>query len=272
MPLEVSRLGTLFAAAVVGSLATTHADATITNILSNDTSAPDESMPQVWTHQTSVSPLTTVGNEVSFTHHAQLLNAASFGGGVAQTHPRRSSFVLSFTVEDPTNAGFTLDIEQLLRGYSSVEVSSGQGDATGVSYFVQVDDSTDAPGTLSNDVSLFINTSGVTGTGTAGGPPTVVRALGESSSSETFGSFVGTTDFVFDYTTFFTPTTNVFFQNNSVGSGQINYGLAPTLPTDDYDPTELGHFFTVTATFVPEPASAALLGLGGLACLRRRQR
>lgn len=226
---------------------------------------------QTFLHQTSVSPVTTSGNTAEFTHTAQLLNAATYSGGVAQVNSRNSSFQLAFTVEDPTNAGFTVDVDQLLQGYSALSVTSGRGDATGVSYFVQFDDSTDAPGTLSNRTDLFIGTAGVTETVDPGTAPASTRQFDSDTDSDVLGVYVGTTDFLLDYTTFFSPTTNVFFQNNSVGSGEVSYGLGTAQPGDDFAQEDLGHFLTVRATFVPEPTSAAAVAALGLLGLRRRR-
>lgn len=248
-----------------------NASAQITGITSADNSSPPGA--QTFLHQTSVSPVTTLGATAEFVHTTQLLNSAVFNGGAAQTNPRRSSFQLAFTVEDPSNVGFTVEIDQLLRGYSEVSVTSGRGDATGVSYFVQADDSTDAPGTLSNRVDLFIGTGGVSVALGPSDPPSMARELFEATDSDVFGSYVGTTDFLLDYTTFFSPTTNVFFQNNSVGSGAINYGLGSLPANDPLTQADLGHFLTVRATFnIPEPSSAVLLALALLGAIGRRVR
>lgn len=245
------------------------ASASISGITSTDNSSGG--VFQTFLHQTSVSPVTTAGNTAEFTHTTQLLNAATYSGGAAQINVGNSSFQLAFTVEDPTNAGFTVDVDQLLQGYSAVSVTTGRGDATGVSYFVQFDDSTDAPGTLSNRVDLFIGTGGVTETVDAGMAPASTRQFDSATDSDVLGAYVGTTDFLLDYTTFFSPTTNVFFQNNSIGNGEVSYGLGTAQPGDNFAPEDLGHFLTVRATFVPEPTSAAAVAALGLLGLRRRR-
>lgn len=266
-------IGTLwlrrFAAAVVLSLVTAGAaTASITSVVSTDNSSAVGT--PIWEHQTSVSPVTTAANTASFTHTVQLLNSATHTGGVAQLHSRNSVFELAFTVEDPTNSGFTLDIDQLLRGYSTVTVEAGRGDATGLLYFVRADDSTDAPGTLSTRTDLFLSTGGVTGVVDTGEPTLTVSDYFSDDSSVTFGSYVGTTDFLLDFTSLLSPTTNVFFQNGSVGSGSVNYGLGTLPPGSPFTPADLGHFMTITATFesVPEPSSLttmavlSLIGIG----------
>lgn len=264
---SLGSLACLLAAGLCFCCAT--ASAQITGISTTDNSSAAGS--QIFLHQTSVSPVTTSGNTAEFVHTAQLLNEAMYSGGAAQVNARNSSFQLAFTVEDPNNAGFTVEIDQLLRGYSQVSVTSGRGDATGVSYFVQAGDSTDAPGTLSNRVDLFIGTDGVTVNLGPSDPPATARELFESTDSDVFGSYVGATDFVLDYTTFFSPTTNVFFQNNSVGSGAVNYGLGVLLANDPLNQSQLGHFLTVRTTFnIPEPNSALLLALVSLGTVARR--
>lgn len=261
-------------AAAAASLAATCAlmltpsptSAQVVNVISNDTSQ----VASGFDHQTVAGPVTFDGTVATFTHHTRLNNHAVFNGGVAQTHGRRSSFVVSFTVLDPGNIGFALDVDQLLRGYSEVVAEAGRGDATGVSYYVQIDDSTDAPNTLTAEPNLFIGTSGVHATG---GPTTTVREYDEATESTSLGSFVGTTDFLFDYTTNFTPTTNVFFQNNAVGGGEIAYGFGTPRSGDSFQPEQLGHIADFIVTYnapVPEPAALALLGMSPLVLRRRR--
>lgn len=247
------------------------AAAQITGITSTDNSSSTGS--QTFLHQTSVSPVTTAGNTAEFVHTTQLLNAATYSGGFAQVHKRNSSFQLAFTVEDPSNAGFTVEIDQLLRGYSEISVTSGRGDATGVLYLVREDDPTDPPGTLSNRTDLFISTGGVTVDLDPGDPPASARELVEASDSDVLGNYTGTTDFLLDYSTTFSTTTNVFFQNNSVGSGSVNYGLGSLPANDPFTQSQLGHFLTVRTTFnIPEPSSWLLLSVVSLGAVARRNR
>ena len=71
------------------------------------------------------------------------------------------------------------------------------------------------------------------------------------------------------FTTTTTPTTNILFGNFQTGFGEIDFGLGALVQGLDIDPAELGHFVTISATFVPEPASICLWTLG-LALLTAR--
>ena len=262
-----SKIPCLLAAAAM-TLAAPALAADIANITSTDRSVADGPM---WQHDVSVGSVSRSGKAFSFTQQTQLVNSYVATGGNAQVHPRKSTWLLEFTVEDEAGVGFTLDIDQLLRGYAELNVTSGQGNVTGVSYYVKSGDSTDGE-SLSVDTSLFIGTNGFSVE--ASDTPPTRRELATSSKSERFGTYVGTTNFAFDYTNVFTPTTNIFFGNDATGSGQLNYGLGTGQAGDAFSAAELGHFFTVTATFtaVPEPGAATAAGVIGVGMLLRRRR
>jgi hypothetical protein len=236
------------------------ASASITNIIVTNNSAANENLPtRSFQTQSALLPVTTSGLTTYFNHHMAFRNQFTASGGVAQTHRRNVIFTIDFTVEDPSNHGFTLEADSGLFGTSAVTVTSaGRGDATGASFFVEYDDSTDAPGTFSTLTSLFTTTSGVNATNF--GSSSVVD---DDFADVVVGNYVGTTSFSFNFTTVVTPTTNVFFQNNQTGFGEVDYLSSPLY----------GHVVKFTATsLVPEPSGMALL-TAALSCgitLRRR--
>jgi hypothetical protein len=188
------------------------------------------------------------------------------GGGVAQVNKRNVIYQLDFTVDDPGNVGFELTAMSFLHGISSItQTSSGGGiaaTATGASFFVSIDDSTDPPDTYTTVVPLFNTTSGVTvsGIGTS-------AAEERSTESASLGSFVGTTSFSLRFSTLPTPTTNVFFDNGQTGFGEIDYGLGSLAPIFLVAPNDLGHFVTITARFIPEPSCMPILFFGSASFL-----
>jgi hypothetical protein len=251
----------LFSGLVISSLLlAVPASASITNIAVTNNSAANENLPtRSFQTQSTLLPVTTSGATTYFNHHMAFRNQFTASGGVAQTHRRNVIFTIDFTVEDPSNHGFTLEADSSLFGSSAVMVtSSGRGDATGASFFVEYDDSTDPPGTFTTLASLFTTTSGVNATNFGN-----ASVVDDDFADVVVGNYVGTTSFTFNFTTVFTPTTNVFFQNGDTGSGEVDYLSSPLY----------GHVVKFTATsLVPEPNGMALL-TAALSCgitLRRR--
>jgi hypothetical protein len=223
------------------------ASAAITSVAITNNSAPNENLvTRTFQTQSTLSPVTTSGASSSFNHHMAFRNQFTGNGGVAQTHRRNVDFTIDFTVQDPGNHGFTLEADSTLFGSSTVTVTSaGRGDATGASFFVEFDDSTDPPGSFSTLSALSTTTSGVNATnfGTS-------SIEDDDSANVLVGNYVGTTSFNFHFTTVFTPTTNVFFQNGETGNGVVDYLSSPLY----------GHNVTFTATLaVPEPNGMVLL-------------
>lgn len=222
------------------------ASASITNVAVTNNSAANENLAtRAFQTQSTLLPVTTSGATSYFNHHMAFRNQFTGTGGVAQTHRRNVDFTIDFTVEDPSNHGFTLEADSSLFGSSTVTVTSaGRGDATGASFFVEFDDSTDPPGSFTTLPALFTTTLGVTATNF--GTSSIEE---DDSAVVVVGNYVGTTSFNFHFTTVFTPTTNVFLQNGDTGSGVVDYLSSPLY----------GHNVTFTATsLVPEPAGLAL--------------
>ena len=223
--------------------------------------------------QSTLSGVTNAGNTASFTHRMAARNEHTGLGGVAQTNKGNVVFQIDFTVFDPDNLGFEINLESVIRNVSLLTIDtlvSGGGFATGLALGATFNDSTMAPGEYAN-MPLPIFGQGTPTTPSLNELGTVSR-FSVSSVNATLGQYVGTTDFSFRFTSVTTPTTNVLFQNNATGHGLVHLGIGD-MPEgfSDVDPDTLGHFLTVTAVFVPAPGAAALLALGGLLGVRRRR-
>lgn len=216
----------------------------------------------------STSAVNNVGLTSSFVHKMAFNNGLIASGGVAQVNKQNVNYDVGFTVQDPDNVGFSVAAESLMRGISSItQNTTGQtAVATGINFLVEADDSFNPPNALTTLIGLFHSTPGVSVAGVGSS-----TQLQQSLASTSLGSFVGTTSFLLRFNSFFTPTTNVFFQNGMTGFGEVNYGFSSPGPID-INEADLGHFLTFTATFsVPEPTSALLL-VGGLCAIRNRRR
>jgi hypothetical protein len=188
---------------------------------------------------------------VSFTHRMAFYNAQIASGAIAQTNKRNVIYEIAFTVEDPQEQGFLLRLDSLMNGISEIDWETGETGtavATGVAFSARYDDSTDAP-------ESFSIIPGVFGQSTPGLSISSPQRQVQEQSSErvaNLGPYVGTTDFVFRFTTIGTPTTNVLLPNNATGFGSVGYGLGQ-LPLEfgSVDPLTLGHFLTFTVAFAP---------------------
>lgn len=242
---------------------------TIDSILvTNDSSPNDMTPPAIFLSSSEVGPVEDVGSTSSFTHRMSFYNECSASGGVAQVHKRNVVYRLDFTVQDPGSLGYELLVESLLRGISSITQTSDGGTAfaTGASFHVEIDDSTDDPDTFTTFVPLFNSTNSVSVTGVSSN-----TELTENVESASLGFFVGTTSFSLQFSTVPTPTTNILFGNGQSGSGFVNYGLGSVPDGFDVEQSDLGHFLTVTANFVPEPSAVILLSFGMMGVLGRRR-
>ncbi|MGB2427940.1 MAG: PEP-CTERM sorting domain-containing protein [Akkermansiaceae bacterium] len=284
----------LFLCATLEPQAATISALSITNNSSaNEATTTGSNRLLEWQTSSNFTPVSTFGDQVSFSHQMQFYNGYHIpigSSGAALTHNRDVIYDLAFTVEDPTNRGYTISVDSLLRGFSTAlwlnGVSANAVIATGVTLSGRIDTNTgDALDTLGTQIEgLTVGSgSGVT----ANQSNTFVNSSGEITDSYAPGEFTGTRSFALRFTTAPTPTTNVFLQNGQAGQGSIRYGLNNTLtgldptgqsqPGDSYtDNNDLGHFITVTAEFnpqaVPEPSSTLMiLGSLTLVIFRRKR-
>lgn len=241
----VAMTGLLALAAMVGAQS-------VTAITVDNTSSPDPGTTnRVFLTQSTLGGVEVDDLRVQFTHRMAFYNQQTASGGIAQTNKRNVIYEIAFTVEDPQEQGFLLRLDSLMNGISEIDWETGEtgsASATGVMFSATYDDSTDAPGTFSIIPGVF----GQSTPGLSISSPQ--RQVQEQSSERVanLGPYVGTTEFVFRFTTIGTPTTNVLLPNNATGFGSVGYGLGE-LPMEygSVDPLTLGHFLTFTVAFAP---------------------
>lgn len=231
---------------------------------------------------------TTIGDSATFTHRLAWMSGHRVlpgGGTVALLNSNLVAYDLSFTIEDPTSLGYTLDIDSTIRGYATAFWESNS--STGVSQTFAAGtlmgaslDSGAGFGSLITDLSTTIAIASATDT------TPFANQLVSRSSSFAAGSFVGTHTFTLRYTTVGANTIGAL-QNFNTGEADVRFGLDPTLSgflhaaypgADGEAAADHGHFLTITADFnadaavVPEPATLSLVGLGLLVFSTRIRR
>jgi hypothetical protein len=284
----------LLFSALIFSSSLLQANITALNVI--NTSAADDISPTgtgrhgEFATQSTLGSVSIAGDTASFTHQMQFYNGYYIGPDgptAALTHSRNVSYDLSFTVLDPTNIGYTLEIDTLMRGYSTAMWTSGTSPnavtVANTTFSGRIDtDTSDGTDTLGTQVGSL--TFGVSGA-TANSTDTSVNTLGESTGQYNSSGFSGTRSFALRFTTFGSGETNIFLQNNQQGQGSIRFGLengdsildlSGQPGGDAWSSNDLGHFVTVNAVFaeaIPEPASIAyILCTVALAGLIRRRR
>lgn len=286
-------LATLLAATAL-STAGIGLAATISGVTVTNNSSPNFTLDAVandvqFRSSISNTAVQSSGSSVFFSSRLAFVAAMNIGPGgptVALTNPRQAYMQIVFTVEDPTNIGYTLDIDSVLRGYSTLTLASGT--FAQVTYgtgnaFLSVDG---APGTLLLPISLM-------GTGTVNNTTvgSTINQLTDQSSTYTSGTFVGTHTFRLQYAAaenLFTNNLNGLLFNNNTGEVALRFGENVTLPdlagsatpgVDGDTADSLGLRTTITANFngpisdVPEPSTYALTAAGlALAVAQQRRR
>lgn len=245
----------------------------VVNFSSDNPSNPN----RTFLTESTMSSVTGGGGFYSFTHRMASFNEHIATGGVAQVNKRNVNFRFNFTVEDPGNAGYTINLDSLLRGISFINQTVGTSTAvaTGIAldarYGVNLTDPSDSTQYTNLGSPIF----GMSAAGTSTSGIGTNSAFGERLESAQLpgGVYTGTNTFSLYFTTATTPTTNVFFQNGHEGMGFVNFGLGSDVAGFDVDPNDLGHFLTVNVQYmVPAPAGLAVLALGSSMMFRSRRR
>lgn len=244
----VSSIAAIAAFGLMGSPSLAQSITNITTV--NESTTDDNQDESQFSTELSAGPVSDSALQSTFTQRMAFRNTNVGAGGIAQVNKRNVAFELSFTVEDPDSTGFLLRIDELMRGISGINWTSGGSGtalATGLSMVAEYDDSTDAPETFTLIGSLV-------GLGTDGvqvSEPGSAAELKEREESADLGPYFGTTDFVLRFDSTFSSTTNVVFPNNAFGTGAVVYGVGPAPSGFGVTPSDLGHFLTITASFAP---------------------
>lgn len=226
--------------------------------------------------QNSLGAVTTIGNTSSFTNHFQWMSAMLIPtGGFANINFAYPSYDLTFTIDDPGNVGYTLNVESIVRGFVEAIYASGP-----VSPFSRVDSNGTNLAAYLDTGSGFVlhfplRVTGGVATATAGNP--LVSTLVTSTDTVSLGSYTGTRTFGLRFAENPSPALSQVAQNGVAGEAVGRFGVEPTLAQfvladypglDGEAAAQHGHFLTVSAEFnstgVPEPATWALMA-GGLA-------
>lgn len=202
------------------------------------------------------------------------------------------SYDLAFTVEDPGNVGYQLDLATQLIGFVTLLGPTNSDPlashlTAGASFNVRFDDNL----TDGENLGAADQVGGATlGTGGINADPItmIVNEKIDLAGGATLGNYVGTRQFKVRVTTQTAPN-SVNFANAGEGHGALRFGATtdfipdpmvmnvPTLDaaaypgSDGETPDQHGHFTTLTVTYAPEPASLALLGLGAALVAGRRR-
>ena len=235
--------------------------------------------------QNSLGAVTTIGNTSSFTNHFSWMSAMLIPtGGVANINFDYPGYDLTFTINDPGNVGYTLNVESIVRGFVEAIFASGPA-----SPFVAVQSNGTNLAAYLDTGSGFalhfpLRVTGGQASATDSNPS--ARTLVTSTDTVSLGSFVGTRTFGLRFAENPSPALSQIVQNGVAGEAVGRFGMAPTLVQfvladypglDGEAAAQHGHFLTVSAEFnstgVPEPATWALVA-GGLvlaAGFRRRR-
>jgi hypothetical protein len=257
--------------------------ATINNIVYTNTSDPNASVNTAAVRNEfrsagSVGAAITNGNSVSVTATTQWVAGYQVTtAGPANFLNIYPSFELSFTVDDPTNIGYSLDATSLTRGYLAASFASGGTfslgiQASGTNLFASIDSGSGLA--LNGPLTFFGDTVAANDTTTS------ATKLVTGTRNASIGNFVGTRNFNIVISPRPSPAGSIIFQNDFAGEAAIRFGLGTTVPgmllstypgAEAEDAATHGNFLTVTANFnqsstaVPEPTTTALLGFGLIA-------
>lgn len=271
----------LFLALAAISPAATITNITVTNLSSPNSATSSSGIDQEFSSgNISTSAVTTVGPVSSFTNQFGWFAGLRTDGTTTTdtTFSPTLSYEISFTVLDPTNAGYFFFVNSEGRGWLTLEL-----DATTPSGSLLTASGTGLDADVSDGTTTLIapNLAIAPDFQMADDLTTSLNSLVTSSGSALSGARVGDNTFTIRMTS---NDLSLFSATGSIGETGQRFGLTPTLPafsflstpgTDGEDAALLGHFLTinmVSATAsVPEPSTGQFLTFALLLLLPLRR-
>lgn len=205
---------------------------------------------------------------------AGLAVADADGLGVAKSTDLNLSMRIDFDIVATPTESWTMQVDQLRRFALTLRDDASNANASQALVSLQSGSFNFSPGPSG---SITVPTAGSENTGSVAGD----LYLPKVSNNTNFLSGVGPTSVQLNFSQRLVAHS---FDSNIFSSGQegsVRFGIAGSLSgviSDDYpgigarSVSDDGHFVNVKLTFVPEPASAALLALGALSLITRKKR
>ena len=223
----------------------------------------------------ATSPVTVNGAEHSFSNQFGFLMSHRVnqpeGPNFALIYLRTLGYAMNFTVEDPLNEGYTIDIDHHLRGY--VTVSREEPVTVGVSGGGTMLGSFDDGSGPVVQVGLNVFGDGLTIHGTD------PESFGNKLIDKTFSGYTspvytGTRTFTVAFSSHPSPALTSVIGNFGGGETEARFGLLPTHASSgdpsrpdflyaevpgDLTPSDLGHFLDIHVTSQNPPDVCSLL-------------
>jgi len=229
----------------------------------------------------STTPVVLSGNQASFTNHFAWFqdmrvdqpNAPNF----ALIYRHNIGYEMEFTVEDPLNEGYTIDVDHSMRGYLTVSREEPKNvSVTSGLLLGRIDD-----GSGPIHYSGFFISGGGLSVPASAVDPFASSLITKSKSFTSPVTYFGTKTFVISFSSFPSPALVNTFANFGGGEGAIQFGVPsthvsggdPSRPDFQYDDytgpsseglADLGHFATVTVTSLGVGNTAPEITLLGL--------
>lgn len=249
------------------------ANVTITNVSTTNTSSPDEIISNGFyitkefrTQNTSTSPVVQNGAVSSFSNHFQWVMAHRVNQpeapNFALIYLRQVNYEISFTVNDPNNLGYILDIESAVKGIASAYRAEPRqvGMKSGL-LLARVDDGTGA--VLKTPITVYGGGVNIYADELVTQKDKVIANSGTWTSQ----SYTGTRTFTVSFGSRPSPAGTSVFMNYGGGETSLRYGLEtqhqsngdltrPDFELTEYSglgdeiPSDLGHKVNIKVTAI----------------------
>ena len=257
-------------------LASADAAVSVTNVSITNISNPDELratgnhvVREYRCQNISTTPVAVSGNRSSFTNHFAWFQGMRVNQpdapNFALIYRKNIGYDMTFTVEDPLNEGYTIDVDHLMRGRITVSREEPiRVDATS-GLLLGYLDAHDGNGPI--HYPGFFMSSGTVAV--PGDDPQSFQSQLFANQKQFAAPFIytGTNTFTITFSSFPSPALINNFRNLGGGEGIIQFGLPPTHAGSDVSRpgfefagysegeqlSDLGQFVTVTVTGLGEP-------------------